>query len=90
MTDEPTTTEPEAPPEPTVWEVADHKGIESCIQYLGKGKWSCWTEPPVKVGDVLASRTGLYRVTAAARGDEPQVPPVPPQWIITALPGGVR
>lgn len=93
---EPTETETPAPPPPRAWIVAEHKTLDSCIQYLGKGAWSCWTDPPVKIGDVLVSRMGRFVVTHAEPGPEPLTPPVPQQYKIVAEPeipsttGGIR
>lgn len=91
-----TPAEPTTPPEPVAWVVADHKTLDSCIQYLGKDMWLSWTTPPVKIGDVLVSRMGRFVVTAAEPGPEPLTPPVPQQYKIVAKPeiqsgiGGVR
>jgi hypothetical protein len=86
MTEQPTEVETPAPPPPVTWLVSEHKTLESCIQYLGKEKWVCWTDPPVKIGDVFVSRMGRFVVTAAQPGVEPPVPPVPPQYDVVAKP----
>lgn len=74
------TEQPVETPEPVTWVVAEHKTLESCIQYLGKQKWVAWTTPAVKIGDILQSRMGLFKVTAAEPGTEPN------QWHLVAEP----
>lgn len=79
-----TDTAPEV--ESATWIVQEHKTLESCIQYLGKEKWACWTDPAVKVGDILVSRMGRFKVTASVPADEPVTPPVPQLFNIVAVP----
>jgi hypothetical protein len=76
------TEQPPDPAAPVEWIVADHKGLESCIQYLGKGKWVAWTNPMLKVGDILVSQMGRFVVTITAEGAEPN------QVFATAASGG--
>lgn len=59
------------PAVPNTWIVAEHKTLESCIQYFGHGKWIAWTDPAVKIGDVFVSRMGRFVVTAVEQGTEP-------------------